>query len=61
MRRLRRVVILAMLTIAGTFTPPYPSNANFPPQPPTQQQSGDTTADQSGDTGTTATYDFDNR
>jgi hypothetical protein len=36
MRSVRRVMLLAMLTVAGTFMPPYPSNANFPPAPPAQ-------------------------
>jgi len=36
MRRVRRFVVLAMLTVAGTFMPPYPSNANFPPAQPVQ-------------------------
>lgn len=36
MRRVRRFLVLAMLTVAGTFMPPYPSNANFPPTEPAQ-------------------------
>jgi hypothetical protein len=44
MRGIRRVMILAMLTVAGTFMPPYPSNANFPPA-----QAPQTTTDVSSD------------
>lgn len=36
MRSLRRATIVSMLTVAGTFMPPYPSNANFPPAEPAQ-------------------------
>ena len=36
MRAVRRVMLLAMLTVAGTFMPPYPSNANFPPAQPAE-------------------------
>lgn len=61
MRTLRRVAILVMLTIAGTFTPPYPSNANFPPQQPPQPQTSQVTTDQSDATGTSATHDVYSR
>jgi hypothetical protein len=49
MRTSRRLTLLGVLTGVATFMPPYPSNANFPPERPPAATSLDAaTADAGG-------------
>jgi hypothetical protein len=41
MRTSRRLTLLGVLTGVATFMPPYPSNANFPPEQPPAASSVD--------------------